>query len=66
MIFCLKNNIPLLKVKHINDKESISSIGKYELDWLFIIIRSQIASKDVVEKSKIRFYWRTSYIITKR
>jgi methionyl-tRNA formyltransferase len=51
--FCSKNNIPLLKVKHINDKESISSICKYKLDWLFIIGWSQIASKDVVESPKL-------------
>jgi len=44
-----KNKAPLLKIKHINDIEVIENIKKYEIDWLFIIGWSQIASKDVLE-----------------
>ena len=51
--FCSKNNIPLLKVKHINDSEVVNLIYKYNIDWLFIIGWSQIASKEVVESPNI-------------
>lgn len=46
--FAKKNNIPLLKVNHINDKEVLQAIVDYKIDWLFIIGWSQIASVDII------------------
>lgn len=42
-------DIPLLKINHINEDYSINKIKEYNLDWLFIIGWSQIASKAVLE-----------------
>jgi len=43
-----KNNTPLLKINHINDREVLQAIKDYEIDWLFIIGWSQIASEEVI------------------
>lgn len=40
---------PLLKINHINDKETIDALCEHQIDWLFIIGWSQIASKEVLE-----------------
>ncbi len=40
---------PLLKIDHVNDEEAIDALREYEIDWLFIIGWSQIASKEVLE-----------------
>jgi len=50
--FSQKNNIPLIKINHINDQDVIEVIRKYELDWLFIIGWSQIASYDLINSPK--------------
>lgn len=40
---------PLLKINHVNDKETIDALREHEIDWLFIIGWSQIASKEVLD-----------------
>ena len=40
---------PLLKINHVNDKETIDALREHQIDWLFIIGWSQIASKEVLE-----------------
>lgn len=50
--FCLENEITLFKSRHINNDEVIAAIKKYELDWLFIIGWSQIASSEVLAAPK--------------
>jgi len=47
--FCNVHNIPLIKVKGINEPEAIEAIKYRKLDWLFIIGWSQIARKEVLE-----------------
>ncbi len=44
-----KTNLPLLKINHINDQEVLDAIQEFDIDWLFIIGWSQIASKEVVK-----------------
>lgn len=41
--FCSARDIPVLKVKNINDDEAVAAIKEHDLDWLFIIGWSQIA-----------------------
>ena len=48
-----KYNIQLLKVNHINDQDVIESIITNEIDWLFIIGWSQIASEQVLKAPKM-------------
>ncbi|KAA5533784.1 methionyl-tRNA formyltransferase [Taibaiella lutea] len=50
--FAEKNNIPVVKTRHINDETAIKAIKDYEIDWLFIIGWSQIASKTLIETPK--------------
>ena len=47
--FAQKNNIPVVKSNHVNDAAVIEAIKAYDIDWLFIIGWSQIASKEVIE-----------------
>lgn len=47
--FAKKNNIAIIKTNHINDTEAIAAIKEHDIDWLFIIGWSQIASKNVVD-----------------
>ncbi len=47
--FAARNSIPVVKINHINDKETIAALKKHKIDWLFIIGWSQIASKEVIE-----------------
>lgn len=47
--FAKKNNIPLVKINHVNDEETIKALQEYEIDWFFIIGWSQIASKEVID-----------------
>ena len=44
-----KSNVPLVKIKHINDQAVIDALIEHDIDWLFIIGWSQIASKEVIE-----------------
>lgn len=43
-----EKNIPLLKIKNINDREVKEKIKEYEIDWLFIIGWSQIAKNELL------------------
>lgn len=47
--FAEKYNISVLKTNHINDEVAINTIKKHNIDWLFIIGWSQIASKEVID-----------------
>lgn len=51
--FAAKHNIPVVKSNHVNDAAVIEAIKAYEIDWLFIIGWSQIASKEVIEAAKL-------------
>jgi methionyl-tRNA formyltransferase len=50
--FCSKHSVPLRKVRHINDPESIEAIKAADLDWLFIIGWSQIAGAEVLASTR--------------
>jgi methionyl-tRNA formyltransferase len=43
----------LLKINHINDAEVIKKIKEKEIDWLFIIGWSQIASEETINAPKL-------------
>lgn len=51
--FATKHNVPVIKSNHVNDIEVINAIKAHDIDWLFIIGWSQIASKEVIESPKI-------------
>lgn len=46
--FANEENIPLLKINNINDKEAIEELNRLEIDWLFIIGWSQIAKEELL------------------
>jgi methionyl-tRNA formyltransferase len=46
--FADKHNIPVVKSGHINDEQVIQALKKHDIDWLYIIGWSQIASKEVL------------------
>lgn len=46
--FSNKHDIPLLKIKNINNLEVINELKQREIDWLFIIGWSQIAKKELL------------------
>tara|TARA_Y100000768_G_scaffold144375_1_gene107722 strand:- start:2059 stop:2880 length:822 start_codon:yes stop_codon:yes gene_type:complete len=50
--FCNQNDIPLFKYESINNKTLIETIIKKDIDWLFVIGWSQIASKDFLNSTK--------------
>lgn len=50
--FCSLHNIPLLKSSHVNNPEVIDRIRLADLDWLFIIGWSQIASPDILKAAR--------------
>ncbi len=43
------NGIPLYKLNHINDIDVAEVVKKYDIDWLFIIGWSQIASAELLK-----------------
>lgn len=47
-----KQDVPLLKINHINDLEVTNALKKMEIDWLFIIGWSQIAGINVLSAPK--------------
>jgi methionyl-tRNA formyltransferase len=47
--FCSGHSIPLFKSGHVNNLDVIDQIKRADLDWLFIIGWSQIASQDVLD-----------------
>lgn len=50
--FCASHGITLLKSSHVNNADVIDCIRKLDIDWLFIIGWSQIASVDVLSAPK--------------
>lgn len=50
--FCARHEIPLLKSKHVNNLDVIEGIHAADIDWLFIIGWSQIASPDILNSAK--------------
>lgn len=44
-----RHQVPLLKIKNINDAEVIDALVRMEIDWLFIVGWSQIARREVLE-----------------
>jgi len=42
------SNTPLFKLNHINDLDVANILAEYEIDWLFIIGWSQIASAELI------------------
>ncbi|CAB0151224.1 Bifunctional polymyxin resistance protein ArnA [Pseudidiomarina piscicola] len=50
--FCECHSVPLLKSRHVNNCDVIEAIKSHELDWLFIIGWSQIASEDLLRSPK--------------
>jgi methionyl-tRNA formyltransferase len=51
--FAAKHNIPVVKSNHVNDAAVIEAVKAHDIDWLFIIGWSQIASKEVIQSAKI-------------
>lgn len=51
--FAKKHKIPVLKVNHINNEETIKALKGYNIDWMFIIGWSQIAAKNIIETPKL-------------
>lgn len=50
--FCAEHSIPLVKSRHVNNRDVVDAIHEYDLDWLFIIGWSQIASETVLNAPK--------------
>jgi len=50
--FCTERSIDLLKIRHVNDAESVAAIKEKQIDWLFIIGWSQIAGQEVLDAPK--------------
>ena len=51
--FSALHNIPVVKSNHVNDVAVIEAIKAHDIDWLFIIGWSQIASKELIETPNI-------------
>jgi methionyl-tRNA formyltransferase len=47
------SNTPLFKLNHINDPDVANILTEYEIDWLFIIGWSQIASAELIIKPRM-------------
>ncbi|GAA3931773.1 methionyl-tRNA formyltransferase [Chitinophaga oryziterrae] len=47
-----REDVELLKINHVNDIEVIDAVRKHDIDWLFIIGWSQIASYDLLKAPK--------------
>ena len=47
-----KEGTPLLKIRHINDQETLEALKTHEIDWLFIIGWSQIAGQALLDTPK--------------
>lgn len=46
--FCSRHVIPLIKIRHLNSPKAVSILQAADLDWLFIIGWSQIASSEIL------------------
>lgn len=47
-----RRGVPLLKIRNINDAESIEAVRDHEIDWLFVIGWSQIAGTELLRAPK--------------
>ena len=47
-----KEGTPLLKIRHINDPETLDALKAHDIDWLFIIGWSQIANQTLLDTPK--------------
>ena len=47
--FCSTHDVPLIKIKHVNDAAVLEAVAKHQIDWLFIVGWSQIAGADVLK-----------------
>ena len=47
--FCAARAIDLVKIRHINDAETVSAIRDRNIDWLFVVGWSQIAGQAVLD-----------------
>lgn len=47
-----KEGTPLLKIRHINDRETLDALKEHDIDWLFIIGWSQIANQALLDTPK--------------
>lgn len=47
-----KEGTPLLKIRHINDQETLDALKAHQIDWLFIIGWSQIAGQTLLDTPK--------------
>lgn len=47
-----KEGTPLLKIRHINDQETLDALKAHDIDWLFIIGWSQIAGQALLDTPK--------------
>lgn len=50
--FAEEHNVPLLKIKSVNDPEVVHACKEYDIDWLFIIGWSQIAKGEILNAPK--------------
>lgn len=50
--FCDKFKVPLIKSSHINNSDVIHALKSADLDWLFVIGWSQIASEELLNVPK--------------
>lgn len=51
--FCEKRGVKIHKSRHVNNLDVVEAIRENQLDWLFIIGWSQIASNEVLEAPKL-------------
>lgn len=47
-----REGTPLLKIRHINDPETLDALKAHDIDWLFIIGWSQIANQTLLDTPK--------------
>jgi methionyl-tRNA formyltransferase len=50
--FCVDHGIDLVKIRSVNDVETIEAVRSREIDWLFIIGWSQIARRGILNVPK--------------
>lgn len=46
--FSQSHDLPLIKIRHINDADAIGAVRDHDIDWLFIIGWSQIAGTEML------------------
>lgn len=46
--FSREHDVPLVKIRHVNDAETLTAIREHGIDWLFIVGWSQIAGPELL------------------